>query len=92
MRVISALEVRAKFGQVIDDAAAGERIVVERAGQPIAAIVPLSDLAALDPAAVRERRHAALESLVRAAHGRTPGSRIDAVAQVRTDRDRGHGG
>ncbi|MEO8208814.1 MAG: type II toxin-antitoxin system prevent-host-death family antitoxin [Chloroflexota bacterium] len=90
MRVMSALEVRAKFGQVIDEAAAGERIVVERAGQPIAAIVPLADLAALDPAAARQRRHAALGSIVRAAHLRRSGTPIDVVAQVRAERDSGH--
>lgn len=65
MKTISALEVRAKFGQVLDEAAAGEQIVVERAGQPVAAIVPLSALAALDPDAILARRRAALDDLRR---------------------------
>ena len=44
MKTITALEVRAKFGQVLDEAAAGERFIVERAGVPVASIVPLADL------------------------------------------------
>jgi prevent-host-death family protein len=66
MRTISALDVRARFGQVLDEAAAGERFIVERAGQPVAAIVPLSDLDALDPDRIRARRKAAVEELLRA--------------------------
>jgi prevent-host-death family protein len=85
-----ALEVRAKFGEVVDQAAAGERIVVERAGQPIAAIVPLSDLAALDPEAIRERRKAAFDQLMRTVR-RTRHLGVPIPADfVRADRDRGH--
>ncbi len=65
MRTISALDVRARFGRVLDEAAAGERFVVERAGLPVAAIVPLRDLEAVDPRRVRERRLAAVDELVR---------------------------
>ena len=91
MRTITALEVRAKFGQVIDEAAAGERFIVERAGVPIAAIVPVTDLQAFDPAVVAARRLEALEDLVRA--GRRDRARygpVDAAALVRADRDHGH--
>jgi prevent-host-death family protein len=49
MKTVAALEVRKRFGQILDEAAAGERIVVERSGQPVAAIVPLSDLRDSDP-------------------------------------------
>jgi len=63
MKTITALEVRAKFGQVLDEAAAGERFIVERAGVPVAAIVPLADLEATDPAVVRARRLAAVDEL-----------------------------
>lgn len=90
MRSLSTLDVRARFGQVIDEAAAGERIVIERAGQPIAAIVPLTDLAALDPEAERDRKMAALAALVRlAAKGASPG-RVSAVALIRAERNRRH--
>jgi len=90
MRALSALEVRARFGQVIDEAAAGERIVVERSGQPIAAIVPLADLAALDPEAERDRRTAALSALVRMASKGAPSGSVHAESLIRTERDRGH--
>jgi prevent-host-death family protein len=60
---ISALEVRAKFGQVLDEAAAGERFIVERAGAPVAAIVPLRDLELSDPAVITARRLAAVDRL-----------------------------
>lgn len=64
MRTISALEVRAKFGQVLDEAAAGERFVVERGGSAVAAIVPLADLDKLDPDKLRARRIAAVDRLI----------------------------
>jgi len=64
VRTISALEVRARFGQVLDEAAAGERFIVERAGAPVAAIVPLGDLELSDPAVMRARRLAAVDRLV----------------------------
>ena len=87
MRTVSAIEVRKRFGRVLDDAGAGERIVIERAGQPVAALVPLSDLAALDPREAVARRLAALNDLRRMA---ARGPRIephDAVALVRAARD-----
>jgi prevent-host-death family protein len=91
MRTVSALDVRAKFGQILDEAAAGERFVVERAGVPVAAIVPLADLADADPDVVRERRLAAVEQL------RQFGDRyrklygpVDAAAIIRYERDHGH--
>ncbi len=89
MRTITALEVRAKFGQILDEAAAGERFIVERAGQPVAAIVPLRDLEQLDPARERERRHAALEDIrrMRAAWGIAPMTNEEIVASIRADRD-----
>lgn len=92
MKTISALEVRAKFGQVLDEAAAGERFVVERAGAPVAAIVPLRDLEATDPEQVRARRLAAIAEL------RRIGSRTrrrlgagDWAALIREEREGGHG-
>lgn len=63
MRSATALDVRRRFGQIIDEAAAGERIVIERAGQPVAALVPLADLAMLDPDHRRAVRLAALHDI-----------------------------
>ena len=85
------MDVRAKFGQILDEAAAGERFVVERAGVPVAAIVPLADLADADPEAVHARRLAAVEQLrqfgdrYRKLHGP-----VDAAALIRYERDHGH--
>jgi prevent-host-death family protein len=67
MRTVTAIEVRKRFGEIVDQAAAGERIVIERAGHPIAAIVPLSDLAQIDPDEKRKRQLAALEEIRRRA-------------------------
>lgn len=90
MKTISALEVRAKFGQVLDEAAAGERFIVERAGLPVAAIVPLRDLEANDPEQVKARRLAAVERLRRLAAA-DPGpkpTREEIVRWIREDRER----
>jgi prevent-host-death family protein len=91
MKTVTALDVRKHFGRLLDEAGRGERIVIERAGQPIAALVPLSDLAAVDPEQQRARRLAAVDEMRRLAReiaaepGREP---FDAVAFIRRDRDR----
>lgn len=89
MRTITALEVRAKFGQVIDEAAAGERFIVERAGVPVAAIVPLADLDTVDPAAVTARRLAAIDRIValRRLDRGTPPTSEETVAMIRRQRE-----
>lgn len=86
MRTVTALDVRRKFGQIVDEAAAGERIVIERAGQPVAALVPLSDLALVDPDRRRAARLAALDDLVRMARRRPFSPGIDPLAAVRAGR------
>lgn len=89
MRTISALEVRAKFGQVLDEAAAGERFVVERGGSAVAAIVPLADLDALDPDKIRNRKLAAVDRLLllrRLDRGPSPSS-DEIVREIRADRE-----
>ena len=85
MRTVSALDVRRRFGEIVDLAAAGERIVIERAGQPVAALVPLGDLALLDPDRRRAARLAALDDIRRIAR-RQPGALVDAAAVVRNQR------
>lgn len=89
MKTYSALEVRKQFGRILDEAAAGERIVIERSGRPIAGLVPIADLEEHDP----ERRTAGrLEALARirrmAAETRVRYGPFDAAAAVRADRDR----
>lgn len=47
-RVMSATQVRRHLGQVMRDvSSSGEPVIVERAGKPVAAIVPVADLARL---------------------------------------------
>lgn len=92
MRTISALDVRARFGQVLDEAAAGERFIVERAGMPVAAIVPLRDLEHSDPERIRERRLAAVDRMTQLGRRyRKLFGPADAAALIREDRDHGHG-
>jgi prevent-host-death family protein len=86
MRTVSAIDVRKRFGEIVDRAAAGERIVIERAGHPIAALVPLSDLEELDPETRRNRRLAALDEIQRRA-ARRPAANEDVVALIRGMRD-----
>jgi prevent-host-death family protein len=90
MKTVTALDVRRHFGQLLDEAGRGERIVIERAGQPIAALVPLSDLAAVDPDQRRARRLAALEEMRRLAReiaAQPGGEGFDATEFIRRDRD-----
>ena len=67
MRTVRALDVRKRFGEIVDQAAAGERIVIERAGQPIAAIVPLADLDLIDPERQKAARLQAVDRIRRMA-------------------------
>lgn len=67
MKTVSALEVRKRFGAILDEAAAGEQIVIERAGQPVAALVPLSDLLDVSREARIRRRLEAIEEMQRLA-------------------------
>jgi prevent-host-death family protein len=86
MRAVTALEVRRKFGEIVDSAAGGERIVIERAGHPIAAIVPLEDLARLDPERRKVEALRALDELRRINRGRTLPAGFDVVAELRAAR------
>jgi prevent-host-death family protein len=70
MRTVTALDMRKKFGALLDEAAAGERLIIERGGQPIAALVPLSDVAEHDPETIKQRRLAAIADIQRMARNR----------------------
>jgi len=87
MKIVSALDVRKHFGQLLDEAAAGERIVIERAGQPRAALVPLEDLRYLDPDARLARRREALQEIRRMARLRPAPPGFDAAGTIRRMRD-----
>lgn len=90
MRTVTAIEVRKRFGEIVDQAAAGERIVIERAGHPIAAIVPLSDLALVDPDEKRKRQLAAIEEIRHRAklYPLPPGDTVAEIRKMREDRTR----
>ena len=90
MRTVTALEVRQKFGQLIDEAAAGERLIIERGGHPIAAIVPLSDVPELNREARVKRRLQAIEDIRRLARANPvplkPGEAAQVIRQQRDER------
>lgn len=86
MRTVSALDVRRRFGEIVDQAAAGERIVIERAGQPIAALVPLADLELVDPERRTAARLAAIDEIERIARRRPFPVDLDVERLVREQR------
>src|ERR687892_242363 len=98
MRVVSAMDLRRRMGEILDRASAGERIVVERDRHPLAVLVPYEDAVRLDesPAQARARALGVLDRLeasarrVGAAAGRATAGE-DAASVTRDERDRGHG-
>lgn len=86
MRTVTALDVRRRFGQIVDEAAAGERIVIERAGQPVAALVPLADLELVEPGRRRAARLAALDDIRQLAHRRPFPTGFDPVRTLHEQR------
>jgi prevent-host-death family protein len=99
MRTISAMDLRKRLGEILDAAAAGERIAIERDGRPMAVLVTPEAAARLDEdeQARIQRALAALDRLAelgdRMARGH-PGSDdglndaewIQAEREARTDR------
>lgn len=98
MRSITASQLRARLGEALDRASAGERIIIERDHQPIAAIVPIEDAQQLDgqSAEAIRRRLAAMERIreraerLRRPESEAPDDATDAAVLVRWDRDHGH--
>ena len=96
MRVITAGQLRARLGEALDDAAAGERIVIERDHHRVAAIVPIEDAMLLDGQGdeARRRKAAAMERIERRAQRMKEvsarSSEWDAEATLRWERDHGH--
>lgn len=86
MKTVSALDVRKHFGALLDEAAAGEHIVIERAGHPVAALVPLRDLYEVTPETRRRRRLEAIDEMQRLAR-EYPIDIPDPVALVRQMRE-----
>jgi antitoxin (DNA-binding transcriptional repressor) of toxin-antitoxin stability system len=96
MRTITAGQLRARLGEALDRASAGERIVIERDHHRIAALVPIEDAQQLDDGGeeARRRKRAAMARIrERARQMREPETgddAPDAAAWVRWDRDHGH--
>lgn len=86
MRSVPALEVRKHFGRLLDEAAAGERLIIERAGQPVAALVPLTDLPEMNREERIRRRREAIDDIARFARQRPVDRSIDAVTIIRDQR------
>ena len=74
------MELRARMGELLDLASAGEHIVVERGHRPLAALVPYEDALRLQatPGEARARALAALD-------------RLDDLAARAADAPRGRG-
>src|SRR2546427_9199687 len=96
MRVITALELRKKLGQILDAASAGERIVVERDHRPLAVLISYDEAVRMldeDRGARRARQLAALKALDEFAdrmardHPETI-DRPDAATLIRLERSR----
>ena len=86
------MDLRRRMGELLDQASAGERIVVERDRRPLAALVPYEDALRLEesPADARARALAALDRLEAFAQRFAAGSESGAHA-IRAERDHGHG-
>jgi prevent-host-death family protein len=92
MRVISPLDLRKRLGQILDEASAGERFLIERDHKPLAVLVSVEDAQRIDEEKQERlrRRMAALDRLVELGkEGRKKyPSDLTAVQAVRLDRDR----
>ena len=65
MRIVTAMDVRKRLGEILDAASAGERILIERDRRPLAYLVSVEDGRRLDATRdeIRSRRLAALDRL-----------------------------
>jgi len=65
MKTVTPMDLRRSLGRILDEASAGERILIERDHQPLAVLVSVEDASRLedDPEQVREQRRVAFEAL-----------------------------
>lgn len=99
MRTITPLDLRKRLGQILDEASAGQRFLIERDHRPLAVLVSVEDAARIDEEreARIKRRLAALDRLIELGKEfrRDHPSDLHVVDAVRMDRDRdlpGHDG
>jgi prevent-host-death family protein len=98
MRTITAMQLRARMGEILNSASAGERILIERDRRPVAVLVSPEDASRLEDSAAERaaRRRAALDRLEafseRMARLHPEGFAVpDSATLIRDERDRGHG-
>lgn len=99
MRTITPLDLRRHLGQILDQASAGQRFLIERDHRPLAVLVSVEDAQRIDEdrEARIKRRLAALDRLIelgKESRAKYP-SDLHVVDAVRMDRDRdlpGHDG
>lgn len=96
MRTITATDLRQKLGEMLDAASAGEKILIERDHKPIAFLVSVDEVRALEAEdEAVEKELAALDALIaigdewRRTHPHQP-DELTAEETVRADRDSGH--
>lgn len=93
---MTATELRARLGEALNRASAGERILIERDHRPLAVLVTPEDAARLEESA-EERARRMERALARLAAFSERMARVessterDSAALVREDRDSGHG-
>jgi prevent-host-death family protein len=97
MKTVTPMDLRRSLGQILDEASAGERFLVERDHKPLAVLISVEDAARLeeDPDEAAERREAAFKALEawreRVLVNRDPNEKhLGAAEYVRADRDHGH--
>lgn len=98
MRTVSAMQLRAHLGEILNRASAGERILIERDRRPLAVLVSPDDAARLNESgAEREARaRGALDRLAAFRERMAPQhpellAQPDSATIIREERDHGHG-
>lgn len=97
MTTISAMELRRKLGEVLDRAAAGERIVIERDRKPLAVLVSFGDAERMVETSDErvQRSLAALDRLTAASQRmrreHPEWASLSAAQAIREERDRDDG-
>lgn len=93
---MTATELRARLGEALNRASAGERILIERDRRPLAVLVTPEDAARLDEhpedRALRKQRTLARLAVFADRMAREHPSAVeDSTALLRQERDSGHG-
>jgi prevent-host-death family protein len=95
MKTVTAMDLRKRLGQMLDAAAAGEQIVIERDGRPMAVLVTPEAAARLDEDEQQRiaRALAALDRLdefrerMARKYPRDPADQMTAAEMIRQDRE-----